>query len=143
MRISQTMIIAAVSFFSLTACGKKKAVTPTVNSEDFSKSANDWIQEPPKGCAVGTVAYNELTAQNSRSLSASAANFELGKSIKTELNALAKGYMDTVVMDDKASFEQKFKEGYNNKIDIDMFGARVVKTQQEGQVFHSLSLFDL
>jgi hypothetical protein len=80
--------------------------------------------------------------QNARSMSGNLGRNELAKSINTKMQGIAKAYMATVVTGDKMTQEQNLTEASRGITDQDLYGARVVKTEQRGKVFHSLVCID-
>jgi hypothetical protein len=126
----------------LGGCGAKKAPASVANGGKVSSSHKDWVSTPPKGCTVGSAAYNELMPQNARSMSGNLARNELAKSISTKLQGLAKSYMGTVVAGDKMTQEQNLTDASRSITDQDLYGSRVVKTEQRGKLFHSLVCID-
>jgi hypothetical protein len=130
----------------LGGCGAKKAPASVANGGKVSNRVQDWVNVPPAGCQVGSVAYIPTAAQNARSSSGDLGRNELAKSIKVKIQGMATTYLDTVVDGERVSAEQKLGNAIEGLIKQDLFGARVVRAKQVGKgkeaLFHSLVCID-
>jgi hypothetical protein len=130
----------------LGGCGAKKATVSAISGGKISSKVQDWVNMPPAGCSVGSVAYVPTAAQNARSQSGDLARNELAKSIKVRVQGMVTTYLDTVVSGERVSAEQKLGNAIEGLIKQDLFGARVVRAKQEGKgkeaLFHSLVCID-
>ncbi len=124
-------------------CGPKDktAVNQALNAAR-NAPLKDWIDSAPEGCAVGSAPYQQGMRSLASTASASAARAALARSMKTKVQGMLKTYQSMQTSEGKISSEQDITNVTRDIVDQDMYGSRIIKTEQRKDEFFALVCID-
>jgi hypothetical protein len=138
------IICVAVAGLLAVGCGPKDAKTLNKSLNQARKGdLKDWVDAAPPGCAVGTAPMPDRTMRSMASTaSGSMARAELARQMKTKIEGMLKTYQNMQTKDGKISSEQDITNVTRDIVNQDMYGTRLIKTEQRKDVFYALVCID-
>ena len=138
--LTTMMCCAAMAFFAY-GCGGGNATVATDSRVPPPAAAPDWVDNPEKGCGVGTAKYRGNRGL-ARDAAVGRARNDLSRQIETVNQSMLKDYASQGETDGEDFTEELITQVIRQVTDMTLAGTSVVKTRIQDDEFFALVCLD-
>jgi len=140
--LTTLMCTAAMAFFAIGCGGGNAQVATGRTAVPPPAEAPDWVDNPEKGCGVGTTKYRGNRGL-ARDAAVGRARNDLARQIETTNQSMLKDYASQGETDGEDFTEELITQVIRQVTDMTLAGTRVVKTRIQQDEFFALVCLDV